>query len=238
MKVNTIDKKAAGVLLLRQVNVTLFMLIPIYLGTLAYLFTSVADIQDSNVYALAAIQQHTLLINYAKAIELSYVLLFSLLVTHRWATMIHNGTYGYWLSQGISRDNFFLHSFLKILMYIAVGLITSLIIIIYPGGVELTFAQQLGFLLINMGSAYVLLTLAVLTAEIVKNAEFATILYVFINWVNITGNTNSNSLLHIAFHSNYHFGADIWMALLLAVIIGTIFLISAIYLHRKEDVEL
>jgi hypothetical protein len=210
------------------------------LGPVLYFFNSY-DQLSSNSINFQEIEdvQFEFLDNYLLWAKIPLVIILSYLVTYQWAIIKKNGSFGYWLSLGVNRSYFFTQSLKTFSFNVFLGNLLGFLIILYPGGLSLSFSEILILLLLIFSSNFLLIGFALLFAEIIRIPEFASLLFMTLMGLNLAFNRNNNNLLSMIFLSEFQFiNGSILISLLLSFLIGVTSVIGALKLHQRKDIEI
>ena len=82
----------------------ILVLIPLFTGIIAFLTTEQGfEPRSGNKFELIAAQQLQLIEIYLTTAKLGLIVTLAFFLNYRWAAMVHDGSYGYWLSLGVER---------------------------------------------------------------------------------------------------------------------------------------
>lgn len=190
---------------------------------------------------LIAGNQNDLIDNYLLAVKLTLVILLAFFLCYRWSTMQNDGSYGYWLTQGVNRRKFFIETIYKFLVVIYFGVFIGLLGLIYLNGLYLDFQSFAMLNLLIISHILLLISVGIIIGVLTKNPESASLMFIIIFGINYAFNNASDSLLNNILQSDLQYNksiGDVWLSLVGAVGVGFTLLITALRTHLSLDMEL
>ncbi|MHA2055232.1 MAG: hypothetical protein ACW99F_16760 [Candidatus Hodarchaeales archaeon] len=221
----------------------LIIIIPQTIGLFATVFSeSIAEpTEDSGVSTSVDIMklQVDIIDDYLLAFNLTVVLLLAFFLCYRWSSMQNDGSYGYWITQGVRKPRFYLEAVVRFTINIYSSAFLGLLIIFYLNGIYL---ETLDFILLNLlmvSHILLVILIAIFIGNIVKNPELAALSYISILGINYSANTNKNSLSHQIFQSDFQYSTDNgWVALVSSLVVAVVLLVLTLRLHTRLDVDM
>ncbi|MHA2092342.1 MAG: hypothetical protein ACW98K_15945 [Candidatus Kariarchaeaceae archaeon] len=234
------EKMAAEFLFMRFPGQELIILSAFLFGPIAFMFSSTSvKLNGVGDYQIVHKAHDDLINNYLLWIKVPLIIMLSLFLTYRWSKIQREGDYGYWLSLGTSRSYFFFHTVSGFISNVYLGILLGFILVLYPGGIDLTYGESFELLLLLLSSTILTIGVAIFCAEIIRIPEFAYAAFISIFGVNLLFNRGSENLLSVIFLSEFQFDTDnVILAFFLSLFIGFVFCLGALYFHQKRDVEI
>ena len=234
------EKIAVEYLFLGFPRQELLILSTVILGPIMFYFSSTSEYAGDNIdYDKISDIQFNSLENYLLWAKIPLIVLLSFVIIYQWSTIKKDGSFGYWLSLGTDRAYFFLNAVAAFALNIFLGVLLGLLIIIFPGGIDLDAIQVLSLFLLILSSNFLLIGVALLFAEIIKIPEFASISFITLIGLNLAFNRNSDNLLSIILLSEFQFlRGNILLPLFLSFFSGIICILIAWKLHQRTDIEI
>jgi hypothetical protein len=234
------EKMASDFLFMRSPGQELIILSALLFGPIAFMFSSIGvKLNGVGDYQIVHKAHDDLINNYLFWIKVPLIIMLSLFLTYRWSKIQREGNYGYWLSLGTSRSYFFFHTVSGFISNIYLGVLLGFLLVLFPGGIDLTFVEVIELLLLLLSSTILLIGVAIFCGEIIRIPEFAYAVFISIFGVNLLFNRGSENLLSVIILSEFQFNTDnVIGAFFLSLVIGFLFCFGALYFHQKRDVEI
>ncbi len=238
MTFTKIVKRASETLLVRFPAIITLATFPPSVGLFLFFFNNPSPPEGNFWFQVHSLNE-TFLQDYIGGFSIGLVLSLAFFVSFRWNQIIKDKSYGYWLSQGVDRTQFFIYSFLQFMTIISVGVILGQIILYYPGGVQLSLLYHLRILIILLCSSFLTYTSAILISEIAKDPEISLLLFAGIGLLNSSIKIEGNGFFQMTFFSGrYALNTTSFAPILLPLIVGSLFLVLANWFHKRRDIDL
>ncbi|MHA2248977.1 MAG: hypothetical protein ACXAD7_01380 [Candidatus Kariarchaeaceae archaeon] len=214
------------------------VIIPIIVGSVSFFFNNtIFNFQNDD--DIIVTRQNELINDYLLFSKFALVILISFFVTYRWSNMIGDGTYGYWITQGVRRKSIIFYSLGRFLINLFSAQVIGLLLIIFVGGLEYDLLTVFYMTILILSNAWMLLILAFLIANIVRNPEFAALTYILVLGLIIAGGLLSSSDWIKVLQSDRQYNSDaplLWFLLTLAS--SFIIILVTIRYHVRKDLDL
>ncbi len=233
-----IVKRASETLLVRFPAVLTLASFPSSVGLFLFFFSNPSPPEGNFWFQIHSL--HDLYLqDYIRGFHVGLILSLAFFVSFRWNQIIKDRSYGYWLSQGVDRTQFFLYSTMQFLGIILVGIILGQLILFYPGGSQLVFLYHIRIIFILFSSAYLAYSLAIMISEIVRDPEIALLLFAGIGLLNSSITIDGSGFLQMTFlNGRYALGSLSILPIVSPLLVGTTFLAIANWLHKRRDIDL
>ena len=214
------------------------VIIPIIVGSAGFFFNNLGFnfLDESD---LITAKQDELVDDYLLFSKMAIIILISFLVSYRWSNMINDGTYGYWITQGVRRQPIIFYSLGRFLIDILLAQVLGLFLILMVGGLEYDLLTLFYMVLLFISNAWMMLVLAFLVSNLVRNPEFAALGYIILLGLIVAlGLTNSSGWINILL-SDRQYNSDaslLWF--LLSMGTSFIVLFGTIRYHLRKDNDL
>jgi len=171
--------------------------------------------------------------------KVAMIILVSFFVCYRWANMLNDGSYGFWLSTGVNRRKFFIRTGIKLTFTFVLAQYLGITMILYQNSIQLPILLIIQLALGIISNVIFILILAVFLSNWLRNPEFASITYLTIMGFNIGFNSSSKSPLAMIFQSDLAYRTDnAIIAFIISLIISSILLIITLRLHVSQDIDI
>ncbi len=219
----------------------ILIIIPVFISTIQFfLFNSSFEFDRStDTLNTVFLEQNELVDNYLLVMKLTMVIFLSFFVTFRWSSIIIDGTYGYWITQGVLRRRLLFLTLRKFVIDLFIAELLGLFVIIIVGGIRYKLLDLILLIILIFANIYMIVVFALLTANIVKNPEFAALAYILFLGVISVLEISSSSIWFKLLQSDLQYQDDlafIWF--FLSIIFSSITLIITIRLNQAKDIEL
>ena len=216
------------------------MIIPTLFGVISF-FLNPQNIKTDGIASINHIEeiQRNAIVDYLTTIKLVWAILVSFFITFRWSTIHKDGSYGYFLTQGINRKRFFGLSVSYFLILSFLFTFLGFLIIIKFGGLSF-FLPSLFFFTVTLFSIIIfILSLSILFAQIIKIPELASILSSIVIIANSSFNSNVDSFISRVINPELNILAgNSVLPLITSLVLSTVFVFLGYIFHLKIDVEL
>ncbi|MHA2028267.1 MAG: hypothetical protein ACW99A_04095 [Candidatus Kariarchaeaceae archaeon] len=217
----------------------MLVLVPQVIGMLVNIFVS-PNFETTEISVSVDDQQNDLIDTYLLSTKLSLVILLAFFLCYRWSTMQNDGSYGYWITQGVNRRKFFIETIYKFMAVIYFGIFAGLLGLIYLNGIYLEFLLFLKLNLLIISHIFILLSIGIIIGVLVKNPESASLLFIILFGINYAFNT-SDTIWNKLLQSDLQYKAtegDLWFSLIASLGLGFIISIISLRVHLTLDMEL
>lgn len=224
----------------------MLILIPQTIGLLVSIFVNTSfevEAQTTDASSLTNTEeryQNDLIDGYLIAVKLTLVILLAFFLCYRWSTMQNDGSYGYWLTQGVNRRKFFIETIYKFIAVIYFGIFAGLMSLIYLNGIYLEFSSFIMLNLLILSHVLLLISVGIIIGVFTKNPESAALLFIIgfaINYAFNTSSTILNKMLQSDLQYKEKIG-DVWLSLVSSVGLGVILVVTSLKVHLNLDMEL
>ena len=152
--------------------------------------------------------------------------------------MQNDGSYGYWLTQGVNRRRFFLQTTYKFLFTIYFGSAIGLMTVFYLNGINLGILMFIMINLLLLSHLLVLVTVGIMIGNTITNPESASLIFIVLFGVNAVFNRNDNSIWHRILQSDLQYRFDPFISLILSIGLSAIIIMVSLRIHLGLDLEL
>ncbi|MHA2029966.1 MAG: hypothetical protein ACW99A_10440 [Candidatus Kariarchaeaceae archaeon] len=215
----------------------LLILIPIFVGTFQFFFLN--DIIQVESTDRAFESQKDIMETYLIMVKLSIVVLLSFFISYRWTSIIHDGSYAYWITQGVKRMKLVYFTLSRFLSDVIFAEIIGLTLIMVVGGVRYSFLTTTYLILLILSNSIFLVVVAYSTGVFIKSPELAALTYIFINVLIMLLTLNFSIIYVDILQSDLLFdtsNALLWFAF--SLITSVVILIISLLHKRGKDLEL
>ncbi|MCE7737542.1 MAG: hypothetical protein GPJ54_21810 [Candidatus Heimdallarchaeota archaeon] len=217
---------------------TIGLLVSIFINK-SFLVEAISDPTASQERELD--YQNDVIDNYLIAVKLTLVILLAFFLCYRWSTMQNDGSYGYWITQGVNRRKFFIETIYKFLAVIYFGIFAGLLSLFYVNGIYLEFSNFIMLNLLIVSHVLLLISVGIIIGVFTKNPESAALFFIIGFGINYAFNNKASSLLNKVLQSDLQYKADIgdvWLSLVSSIVLGIILILTSLRVHLKLDMEL
>ncbi len=233
-----IVRRASELIIIRSPTIFTLTAFPSIAGLFLFTFSVPNAPEGMFWFRMHFIRQEYVAV-FANGFMLSLILSLGFFLTFRWNSSIRDRSYGYWLSQGMSRIQYVVYTYLVSLALITFGLFIGMMLLNFPGGSQLRplqFAQI--FFLMLLGSA-TYLSLALFIAELTKDPETGLLVFVSIGMLLISAQIDPRSPIAMIFDPiNYLFAPRPLLPVFLPLIAAIVLFALAVVLHVRRDIGL
>lgn len=149
--------------------------LPTLMGLVFYVINSKLVLQGENKLLNSTQVQKDLIISYLTVAKITLIILTSFFICYRWSTMEKNRNYGYWLTQGVRREAFYIKTIVGFLVTGLTGILAGLSILIIYDGFYLHLAEFSNLFILLVINVITILSLSILIGELIENPELAMI---------------------------------------------------------------
>lgn len=216
------------------------MIFPTLFGIISY-FLNPQKIETEGTDHINQIQemQKTAIIDYFDIIKLSLVILVSFFITYRWASIHKDGSYGYFLTQGINRKRFYLISVGYFLGLSFVFTWLGFLIILNFGGLSFSWTSVIFYTFTLFAIVLLILSFSILLAQVIKIPELAATGVSIIVIANSNFNSNVDSFIAKMLNPELNILAgNSILPLITSILVSMIMMLLGYLAHVKIDVEL
>ncbi|MHA2252840.1 MAG: hypothetical protein ACXAD7_20930 [Candidatus Kariarchaeaceae archaeon] len=173
------------------------------------------------------------LLDSLQTIKISIGVILSIVLAYRWALIQTDGTYSFWLAQGIHREEFLrtiILQFLRLILFIHV---IDLFLSYIAYGIYFSIIEYAQLLILVAISYFLLLSITLIIAELVKNPELSAISVIILFVVNFTFEGDLNTHLMMAINPETQvFEGNLPLTIILSLSLGAI-VFSFLYVYHK-----
>lgn len=224
----------------RNPSYYIITLFPVVGGIIALFFVT-DPLQKSTGSNLSASQalEHAMLDNYLQATAITLSFVISYFVIFKWVLMKTDGTYGFWLTQGISRTKYYFYTIIKLVGVVLVGYLIGFLFITQLAGIAMSTSEEILFVLLMISNILSIFSLAIVLSELITDPELAAIIFLTISGFNLFFNTNYNSIFHKILLSDRHYDSNAgWGVLVLSLIYSGLMFFAGFRVHIKRSIDL
>jgi hypothetical protein len=132
------------------------------------------------------------LIESLQLIKVSISFVLSIVLVYRWALIQSDGTYSFWLAQGVTRTQFLITAFIRFLQVLISIHLIELILLYLSYGIHIELIDYIVLLVLLTMSYFLMLTIGLIIAETTQNPESSAILFIVIFLINYIFEDNYN----------------------------------------------
>lgn len=171
--------------------------------------------------------------------KITLIILLSFFVTFKWTMMKKDGSYGFWLTQLVSRKKYFIKSNSEFVLNSYLGVFIGILLILFLGGTQLPLTQIVFLFLLSLSSILQLVVIGILIGELVRDPELATVVYIVITGIIVFGLSNREAVLNQIFSPEQHYYGDYSAtALVLSWCSVIVLYLSTYFLHQRSSIEI
>ena len=214
----------------------LLVLIPIVVSVVGNIFFRFSNNINPATYSPSD-QVYSNLDQFLFSIKLTIAVLLAFSICYRWSSMQYDGSYGYWLTQGLGRKQFYV---LTVLKFFGVTLISELIgfgIIIYLNGFFFPTSELILMVLLIYAQLFLIIAIAIFLGVIFKTSEVASLSFLSIVGINAAFNTDKGSYYSLIFEPDAHYLSQGYLSLILSSGMALLILIIGLRIHTKLDLR-
>lgn len=238
LSITKIAKRASETLLVRFPAILTFAAFPPSVGLFLFFFSNPAPPEGNFWFQIHSLQD-TFVEDYIRGLQIGLVLSLAFFITFRWNQIIKDRSYGYWLSQGVDRGQFFLYSAIQFLSIIGLGIFLGQLVLFYPGGVQFQLERHIRMIFILFSSAFLTYAMAVVVAEIIKDPEIGLLVFVAMGLLNSSIAIDGAGIFQMTFLSGrFIINSSSPQPLIMPFLVGSLFLFVANLLHKRRDIDL
>jgi hypothetical protein len=176
---------------------------------------------------------------YLNISKLALAIMYAFFITYRWTVINKNGSYGYYLTQGLERDQFFILSSLVFLLDGFLGITIGLILINFGGGINLSLLMFLKILFLVFSSTILLLSVSIFLGEILNQPELSSFILVLIFGLNALLINDRSSIWFKILKSDLLFADNnILLPFIYSFLLGSAIIMITFKIHLRQDVEI
>ncbi|MHA2501672.1 MAG: hypothetical protein ACXAE3_02185 [Candidatus Kariarchaeaceae archaeon] len=233
------EKMAHSYLFFRTPTEYLIVFFPLMVGIFTNIFnTSPQSVGSVDLESIETFQFNDLRI-YLFSSKITIMILVSFFICYRWANMLADGSYGFWLTTGVVRRRFFYRTIFKFVNLLAFAQFLGMIILSYLNEYFFSIITLLTLGVSVYSGLFFQVVLAVFLSNLLRNPEFASITYLTIMGFNLTFNSANSGVLYLMFLSDLAFNdPDALLAVILAFASGAILLVAAVRVHLSQDIDM
>ncbi|MDH5402586.1 MAG: hypothetical protein OEY49_08855 [Candidatus Heimdallarchaeota archaeon] len=233
------DSIARNYIFFRHPSHLILVLLPTFTGLVQYFFFNSGKEVIINPKDEIYSSQYQMINEYLLFTDIVIVLLLSLFVVYRWTIIKKDGSYGFWLTQGIKRERIFLITVWSFFLDFYIVKILGFIIVFTIGGLYLPASQLFLLLTLSALNLLILIFVSFLVSNQIGNPEFGSLVLIVLFGVNITFNTNRQNSWFLIFNGQYLYNEESgFFALIILVISNLLLFFVNRYIQFKEDIEL
>lgn len=234
------ERSSSDYLFFRFPTHYLLVLTPFVLGVTNYFFDIKSKtLTNSNVYSLIIEDQYDSISNFLSISKVVLAVLCAFFITYKWTVINKDGSYGYFLTQGVNRDKFFIRSAGMFYLNGIFGIVLGLLTLIYMGGMDLSTSILLKIILLSISSTLLVISISVLLGEILSLPELSSVIVIVLFGSSLNLDEADNSFLYKTLRSEQLFAdKSILVPFSLSFGLGLIFILMAYFFHKRQEVEL
>lgn len=216
------------------------VLLPLLTGFIAVFFTGVLlDPSESSTLEVIQEDQIEKINSFLQISKITLIVLLSFFVTFKWAMMKKDGSYGFWLTQLVSRKKYFIKSNIEFVIHSYLGLLIGLVLLFYLNGIQISYSQIIYLFFLSLSSVFQLIVLGVFMGEVIRDPELSTVVYIMVTGIAVFGIANRASIINQIFAPEQHYyGESSVISLLLSWISVVILYSITYYLHQRSSIEI
>ncbi|MHA2089278.1 MAG: hypothetical protein ACW98K_00340 [Candidatus Kariarchaeaceae archaeon] len=174
------------------------------------------------------------LIESLQLIKVSISFVLSIVLVYRWALIQSDGTYSFWLAQGVTRTQFLITAFIRFLqVFISIHLI-ELLLLYLAYGIHFELVDYVVLLPLLTISYFLMLTIGLIIAETTQNPESSAILFIVIFLTNYIFEDNYNEYFSRTVNPDTQlFTDDLQITLILSIALNMV-MFSFLFLYNKR----
>lgn len=234
------ERSSSNYLFFRFPSQYLLILIPFILGITGYFFeTKSTDATNANVSSIIIENQYESISTFLSLSKLMFAIICAFFITYRWTVINKDGSYGYFLTQGVNRDKFFIRSAGVFYLNGILGIILGIFTLNYMGGMHLSMSTLFKIVLLTLSSTLLIISISVLLGEVLSLPELSSFIVILTFGLINNIDESENSFLFKVFRSEQLFTSNsILVPFVLSFGLGLILIIFAFFFHKKQEVEL
>lgn len=232
------EQHSYNYLLFRHPTEYVLILLPLFVGIIYNIFFEESRIISEFDPSVITQYQYDMIDNYLLYSKLTIVILISFFISYRWTSMQNDGSFGFWLTLGISRSRFYFLTVTKTLFIFYVSDVLGLISIIYINGLQFEPDVLILLNLLVLLNLLGIIGTAILISSVIPNPELASLSFLLLMMTNIILNTNYSSIFHQILNSDLHYAVDSGISLVLAGITALVINILSYRILISMDMEI
>ncbi len=234
------EKFAYNYLIFRKPTDTILILLPMMSGLIINIFfTPITSVVDSFNEELVRNMNYDLIDRYLETTNITMLILLAFFVSYRWAAMLQNASYGFWITLGVNKKKFYLQTTLKFMLVLFLSNFFGLLVLIYMNQITLEFMVIIKLILLVGANLGIFIGIAIIFGNFIKNPELAALSFIIFSVLNIAFNADIDGILHQILMSSFYYRYEsAWIALILSLIMGVLINLITMQLHVRMDMEL
>ncbi|MCE7737085.1 MAG: hypothetical protein GPJ54_19520 [Candidatus Heimdallarchaeota archaeon] len=214
--------------------------IPVISGIISVLFLQQFDeVTIDNQWEIVSQNQYDLVETYLTVSKIALIFIGSFFIAFKWSNMEINGSYGFWLTQRVKRHSFYIQAYGIFVIEIYLSMIIGIIMLLYLIGINITTVELTQLMVLLLIQIMIIVAGAILLAEIIPNAEIATLSFLSLGTLNFLLNTDESSILHKILKSDLHFQeSSIIFPLIMSALGAVVLLGISLVIHLRRSIDL
>ncbi|MHA2501708.1 MAG: hypothetical protein ACXAE3_02365 [Candidatus Kariarchaeaceae archaeon] len=234
------ESLATGYIFFRFPTYHALVLIPLIAGMISGMFVrGNLDLETATPLELVIENQLARTDAFLFLVKISLMILMSFFITFKWSQMKKDGSYGFWLTQLVSRRKYYLKSVREFIFTAYFGVAVGLAMLLFIGGIKLPTVQIIYLFVLALSSTIQMILVGILFAELLKDPELSTVAYILAISISIFGLTDRSSLLHQLFNSELHYYGDgTVISIALSWTVNLLLLGLTYLIHQRSGIDL
>ncbi|MCH8906168.1 MAG: hypothetical protein IH840_03680 [Candidatus Heimdallarchaeota archaeon] len=239
MHENKINGIAVQYLMFPSRTPQIYLVIPIFAGFISFVLSEKSVLADGERWDIVHKNQEIQIEQFIGGFTISISLIMAFLLCYRWSIIQRDGSYAYWLTQGVERKRFLFRSFIIIIGYLSLSLSVGIYLLYFPGGVSLPPSAYIQLLVLSIIYIALLTSFSFFISEVIRNPELSALTFMISVWLNLVFNNSPDNLLHKILQPAYHFlDQDIFISLGGGIAISGLLYFITLLIHVNRDIHL
>lgn len=194
---------------------------------------------SDGVYATTAEIRTTIVQDYLFLYEMIVSVLTAFFLVYRWSQSADDGSYGFWVTQGVDPEKYIIVVVGTFSVLITLPQVIGLLVVMNYLGMAYTFGHFLAFLFASLFTNLILVLVALYCADFIPRHDLASIIFLTFAILNITLNTDTDSILFDVFKAEYiFFSSQIIFSLLFEFFLIVALLLILLYSRNYKEIKL
>lgn len=234
-----INATAVQYLMFRSRSPQIYLILPIFAAFISFILSEKFGLEDGDQWEIVHRNQEIQIEQFLGGLIASVAVIMAFLLCYRWSIIQRDGSYAYWLTQGVERKRFLSRSIIIAIGYLTVSLSLAIALLYFPGGVYLEPSAYLQLLALNLVYVTLVTSFSFFISEIIKSPEISALTLLISIWLNSILNTNPSDTLHKILQPAFHFlDQDIFISLSGGIVISGLLYLLTLLIHVNRDVHL
>lgn len=181
----------------------------------------------------------TLVTDYLSLSKFASVIVLSFFLAYRWTVFKTDGSYGYWLSQGIKRRKYLIFAIISFFVLIFCSQLIGIVGIFTFGGFYVELSSFLQVLLLIIVTSLFVVVSGILIAEVSRDSEVTLLIYLGLFFGLLAIQQGLPDILQwVFFPERFIFEAEYWPIIGVNFVINLVIIVVIYLLHMRSDIEL